>query len=253
MTPTFLNTRTVRSFFRFIIPFLFFTGLALAGLSQSSHETNIVWLNNGDTLYSHELHFHISDLAEKYLLLDNQRQVNIRDVNRYRGRHGTFVVLPGSAGPDLYRVIREGPRISAYSRTIYEAEPDTNGVHPTAYYYRKAGQQQMTLLTYHGLLHAMQDNPGAQVQLRLTKTQFIGGIALSFVSAVVTAVGFHEMFKRSANQPLQLPNPSGQLSPLPGTKVAPLAIIGSAGFVGGMVIAFTAHRHEKKAFDIYNQ
>jgi hypothetical protein len=267
MRPLFL---TSRSFLFFLLPFLLATGLSMPAFSQTSDHTTdrIVWLNNGDTIHSRRLQFKVSNTGDKFLLLDNGRELPIDRVSRFRERRGTFVVMSGSAGPDVYKIIKEGPRISAYSRTLYEAPLDTNGAHPVAYYYRKAGQQQMSLLTYTSLLNAMEDNQAAQQQVRLTKKQFIGGVAISLVSVAVVAVGFYKTYHRTANQPLPpsaLPttppfNPYGppppppSLPPLPKqSSLSPLVYLGIGGVGAGLVIGLGAHRHELRAFDLYNQ
>src|SRR5882757_6608615 len=105
---------TSRSILFFLLSFFLTAGLSMPAYSQSpDHATDrIVWLNNGDTLYSHQLQFKVSNTGDKFLLLDNGRELPIDLVSRFRGRHGTFVVMSGSAGQDVYKVIKEGPRIS---------------------------------------------------------------------------------------------------------------------------------------------
>jgi hypothetical protein len=264
MRPLFLASR---SFLFFFFPFLLAAFLSTPAYSQSpDHATDrIVWLSNGDTIYTHQLEFRLSPTGDKYLLLDNGKELPLELVSRFQGRRGIFVVMSGSAGPDVYKVIKEGPRISAYSRTLYEAPLDSFGAHPVAFYYRKAGQSQMNLMTYNGLLNAMDDNPAALHEVQSIRTQFVGGMILTVVSAGIMGYGLYKSFKKNSSQQLALPtltanppiNPFGPptpptLPPLPKASVSPLVFVGLGGIGAGLIIGLGAHRHELRAFDLYN-
>ena len=242
-----------------LLPLFLTTGLSLQGFCQpSDHRSDrIVWLMNGDTLYSRHLQVWNPDTTEKFLILDNDRKIPIHLVSRFRGLHGTYVVLPGSIGIDIYKVEKEGPHISVYSRTLYEAPVDSTGAHPVAMYFRKPGQPQMNLLTYQSLLHAMADNPDAQHQLHLTKTHLRGGLVITLLSATLTGIGLYESYRagRKKTSPPPDNNPVWPPPPPPphSTSLSPLIFIGAGGMAAGLVVTFGAHKHEMKALNIYNQ
>jgi hypothetical protein len=235
--------------------------------TQPSPTVHIVWLTNGDTLQSRLFRIKTSDSAEKYLLLDNDRKIPIHQVSRFQGTHANYVVLPGSAGTDVYKEEKSGPRISTYSRILYEAPLDTNGNHPVAYYFRKEGQQQMTPMSFQALNYAMADNPDAQQQVQLTRSLLVTGLSVTAASAILGIIGILASHSRPQPPLAQITpttpviNPFGpplaptppSLPPLPKPYISPLVYVGVGGMLAGLTITLTAKSHQNKAFDIYNQ
>lgn len=233
------------------------------GQPQSTDSVNRIRLKTGEIIHS-RIRLRKNSSDEKYLLLDDDRQLFIDQVDRYSTRWETFVTVPGSAGTDIYRVEREGSRISLYSRLIIDPYRfQDSGYTPTRlFFFRKTGQEKMTPETYTGLMNAMADNPASTRQLRIMRTQMaVGGtIAVaSFIVAVIAALTHHPSnpkFDPPAPPQITWPYmpPPSPTPPGPTRyKLSPLVPIGGAVMLGGLVFALTAHHHEYKALDIYNQ
>ena len=226
----------------------------LLGKAQSPTRDSAYYVLITDTqkLYSHHLQLKCTDTATKYLELDDHRQVPIEQVSRFHSHSGTFVAIPGSAGTDIYKVEKEGPKISLYSRLIV----DPVHVHDSGYtstrlfYYRKPGQVRMQPVTYPGLQAAMQDNPVSVRELHLAMSHYKVGLGVALSSVVITAIGLFATIRSNNHALSQQPDP-GQ--PLPHSTLSPLVIVGSGGIIGGLAVALSARRHEVKAFDIYNR
>ncbi|MBN9380550.1 MAG: hypothetical protein J0H74_07290 [Chitinophagaceae bacterium] len=234
--------------------------LFLEGHAQSSRQDSNYYalLKDSQKIYSNHLQLKCTNTADKYLELDNHRQIPIEQVHRFHSRSGVFVTVPGSAGTDIYRVEREGPKISVYSRLIFDpAHQNDSGYTPTQYYYyRKTGQEKMQIVTYPGLQNAMADKPASLRELHLARSEFKLGIGITVASLFVEAFGLYESFRNRSDQTELKPPPLGQpLPPLPSPShtFSPLVIVGAGGLAGGLVLIFGAHRHELKALDIYNR
>ncbi len=101
-----------------------------------------IQLKNGQNLYSRHVRLKSTDTSDTYLYLDNDRHIPIGQVIRYRSPAGSFIPIPGSSGTDIYRVEREGPKISLYSRLLIDPDHSLDsGYTPTRlFYFRKPGQ-----------------------------------------------------------------------------------------------------------------
>ena len=152
---------------------LFFS---LSGQAQSN--TNYTVLKDGQKIYSNHLRLRINATAGQYLVLDSNRHIPIEDVDRFRSGLGTFVTVPGSAGTDIYRIEREGPKISLYSKLFIDPNAvNDSGYTPTReFFFRKAEQEKMKIATAASLTAALADNPASLHQISIAKTTTRVGI-----------------------------------------------------------------------------
>lgn len=245
----------------------------LSGQAHSQDSANYTLLKNGQKIYSDHLRLRHTPTADQYLTLDNNRQIPIEEVDRFHSSQGTFVTIPGSAGTDIYRVEREGAKISLYSKLFIDPyHLNDSGYTPTRqFFFRKAEQEKMKAVTIPGLRDAMADNPASLHQIDVARTNLTVGLTTSVVSALLEFVGFYLTAKGHSHQETVQPTypttypvtypffppPTQQLPPLQTTvtthPVSPLVYIGGGGIIGGLILAFGAPHHALKAFDIYNQ
>ncbi len=222
-------------------------------------------LKTGQTLFSTSLRLRGSTGDDKYLSLDNGRKIPIAEVDRYSSPFGLFVTVPGSAGTDIYRVDREGPKISLFSRVVYdpnagEYDPNNQTYNSGAYtrkaYFRKSGEVQMHTITYTSLMNALSDSPESQLEIRIAKTQVVSGVSLLLASVLVEGIGLIETGKMHASHfvtttSTQYPYTTNTTF-VRGTGTSPLVYVGAGGFVAGIVLTFTARHKLFRAIDIYN-
>lgn len=221
-------------------------------------------LKTGQTLFSSSLRLRGSLDDNKYLSLDNGRKIPLEEVDRYSSPFGLFVTVPGSAGIDIYRVDREGPKISLYSRVVYDPyanayDPNTqtysSGAYTRTLYFRKSGEVRMHTITYTSLMKALADNPESQQDVRVAKTRLVTGISLLLVSVLVEGVGLIETGKMHAAHFVTTTSnqyPYTNTTLVHGTGTSPLIYIGAGGFVAGAVLALGARHKLFKAIDVYN-
>lgn len=224
-------------------------------------------LKTGQTLFSAYVRLHSSADAEKYLALDQNRTIPIGEVDRFSSPRGLFVTVPGSAGTDIYRFELDGPKISLFSRVIYDPnassyDPATHtesyGSYSRKEFFRKPGQVQMHPVTYASLTKALSDNLASQRQLRIAKTKVYTGVALFLASTIVEGIGIYETAKKRQYHLVtttsnQYPYNTTSASVSSGHGVSPLLFIGLGGITGGLVLAFGAHHNELRALNLYNE
>src|SRR5882757_3291633 len=94
--------------------------LFLQGQAQSPRKDSacFVLLRDSQKIYSGSLQLKYTNTADKYIELGDHRQIPIEKVSRFRSGTGTYITIPGSAGTDIYKVEREGSKISLYSHII---------------------------------------------------------------------------------------------------------------------------------------
>jgi hypothetical protein len=211
-----------------------------------------VRLKNGQTLYSSFVRLRHPTPAEKYLALDNNQQIPIEKVHRYKSSYGTFVTVPGSSGTDIYRAEREGPRISLYSGLAKEPSALDDRTPTRSLFFRKTGETIMTPLALPCLKQAMADNPSSLHQLQTATRLKYTGLAILLTSAIVEGFGISQSFrKRAATVP---PPPiMYRAPPQHYFSASPLLYIGGGGLIAGFVLVLSGHRHFKRTFEIYNQ
>lgn len=236
---------------------LFFS---LSGQAQSN--TYYAILKGGQKIYSRHLSLRINAAADQYLLLDSNRHIPIEDVDRFHSSTGTFVTVPGSAGTDVYRIEREGPKITLYSRLFFDPTlQNDSGYTPTReFYFRKAEQEKMKVVTLTSLRAAVADNPASLHQVNVASKNMTIGLTTGFASVFLEAVGIYFTAKGHTHPAIYQPTVPPGYPPLPPIQttvtthpVSPLVYIGGGGMVGGLILAFGAQHHALKAFDIYNQ
>lgn len=234
----------------------------LPGQAQPADSACYTLLKNGQKIYSRHLGLRRTSTADQYLLLDNNRQIPIEDVDRYHSPQGSFVTLPGSAGTDIYRVEREGPKISLYSKLFIDPyHLSDSGYTPTReFFFRKTEQEKMRPVTLPGLREAMADNPASLHQFDVARTHFTAGVATFIASVLVEGIGIYLTAKGHTYQQTTQPTfPPGypQVPPIQSTvtshPVSPLIYIGGGGMIAGIVLSFGANHYGMKAIDIYNQ
>lgn len=241
-----------------LLTFFLLTGLlpALCAQQPGADSAYFVYLKNGNRLYTSRLHLKTSSAAEQSLQLANGQDIPMDQVDRFRSRAGTFVAVPGSAGTDLYHVDQEGSRISLYSRVFIDPRRfgDSGYLPLREYYFRKEGKTTMHPVTYASLMNAMSDRPDAQRQLSLTKTDAVIGFSTLFAGFVVEAVGIglslHRPTVATQVQPPYGP-PLTEYS-FGSRQLSPLVFVGAGGLIAGAVFLATAHHHQRKAIDLYN-
>lgn len=222
-------------------------------------------LKPGQTLFSSSLRLRGTTGDDKYLSLDNDRKIPLAEVDRYSSPSGLFVTVPGSAGTDIYRVDREGPRLSLYSRVVYDPyagdyDPNTQTWYSGAYtrklYFRKSGEVQMHTITYASLMDALADNPESQEEVRVAKTRLVSGVGLLLASVLVEGIGLIETGRMHAAHFVTTTSNQYPYTSTPtlvrGTGTSPLVYIGTAGFAAGAVLSFGARHKLLRAIDVYN-
>ena len=225
------------------------TALAISP-AYSQDSTYFARLKNGQTVFSSTLRLRTTPAAEKYLALDQNRTIPIGEVERFHSRLGLFVTVPGSTGTDIYRVDREGPKISLFSQVVYDpdaATPDGNGSYSRKEFFRKDGDVLMHPVTYSSLMNALSDNPDSQHQLHVAKAKVYTGLSLLLVSAVIEGIGIYHTARRTAPH---LDATTGAISS--SHTVSPLLYVGLGGMAGGVVLILGAKHNEFRALDVYN-
>ena len=230
--------------------------------NPSPNPPNYTVLKDGQKIYSTHLRLRRDASANKYLLLDSDQHIPIENVDRFHSVLGTFVTVPGSAGTDIYRVEREGPKISLYSKLFIDPSAvNDSGYTPTReFFFRKAEQEKMKAVTAASLTNALADNPASLRQLSIAKTTTRVGISTTLTGMIIGVIGGFITVKGHSHQEIFQPTvPPGfpQFPPLQTTvtthPVSPLVYIGGGGIIGGLILIFNANHHALKAFDIYNQ
>jgi len=244
---------------------LFFS---LSGQAQSN--TYYTVLKDGQKIYSSHLRLRQDASANQYLLLDSNQRIPIGNVDRFHSGNGTFVTVPGSAGTDIYRVEREGPKISLYSKLFVDPNAfNDSGYTPTReFFFRKAEQEKMKAVTAASLTDAVADNPASLRQISIAKTNLRVGISTSVTGMILGIIGGYITAKGQTHQHTETIQPPFPVFPyVPGQPiqptsltytttshpVSPLLFIGGGGIIGGLVLAIGANHHALKALDIYNQ
>src|SRR5690242_12350874 len=125
-----------------LIALTIFLSLSATAQSPATNPVNYVLLSDGQKLYPSRIQLKFTRAADKYLELGDHSQIPIEQVSRFKVPEGNFVVVPGSAGSDIYKVEKEGTRISTYSRTFTDpAHASDPGYHGTVeLYFRRSGQ-----------------------------------------------------------------------------------------------------------------
>ena len=242
------------------------SGCAAFGQNSSARDSAYyARLKTGEILFSSSLRLRGTADDNKYLSLDNGRKIAMSEVDRFYSPYGLFVTVPGSAGADIYRVDREGLKISLYSRVIYDPaasdyDPTTqtypSGAYTRTTYFRKPGEVQMHTVTYASLMNALADHPESQRQVRIAKTRFICGGALMLASVLIEGIGLIQTGKMHAAHFVTTTGDSYPYTPtstlVRGTGTSPLVYVGAGGIVGGIVLVFGARHHMMRAIDLYN-
>jgi hypothetical protein len=221
-----------------------------------------VHLQDGSTIYSNKVKL-VSSGNDKYLLLDSNKRIPLRQALDFKGWQGAFTIGHLGDQYDAYKLRNEGRRISLYSQCYYDAETLTT--ERRALYFRKGQDGDIEPLNYRNLKLAMADDPASIQQLKVARTNIYlgigllaGGVALTFAGFLHTAQennNAQNAFKTASaiwfQQSMQNPNtPLPSLPPHYGPS--PLIYIGALASLSAIIPFATSGKHAQRAVDIYN-